>query len=67
MTSGDLVTIVGKFNTKIKTVSDELRVGTFWTHVAENRVLVLLSNGDLHLAPKYEVIRVDTVVQSIVS
>lgn len=45
MNTGDLVVVLAKLNSKIKEEPEGLKIGTFWTSVADNKVLVLLPDG----------------------
>lgn len=57
MNEGDLVTVVGKVDSRIKDLAPEARVGTFWANVSEKRVLVLLNTGDIYLGHTYDIVQ----------
>lgn len=57
MKEGDLVVVVGKMDNRIKDIDRrELVIGTFVGYISEERVMVLLPNGDMFLGFKYDIV-----------
>lgn len=57
MKEGSLVIILGKMNTRIKEYDkDKLIVGTIWTYISEDNVLVLLPDGIIHMGHKRDIV-----------
>jgi hypothetical protein len=60
MKEGTVVLVTGPVSANIREVDKEVPVyGTYLGEVSEKRVVVLLSNGDLYLGPKYSIIKVE--------
>lgn len=57
---GDLVVVVGKLSNKVRERSkDGLVIGTYIGKISDDRVVVLLDDGEIFIGSSYEIIEED--------